>query len=51
MARRAAIFQEEMCMAIIRGLKDQLLADRRLMIGETSLVDAEGVMTDGDEEV
>ena len=38
-------------MASVRGLKDQLLADRRLRIGETSLVDAEGVMTDGVEDV
>ena len=38
-------------MAILRGLKDQLLTDRRLRIGEASMVDAEGVMVDGDEEI
>ena len=45
-AQRAAIFQEELRMAILRGLRDQLLTDRRLRIGEASIVDAEGVMVD-----
>ena len=38
-------------MAILRGLKDQLLKDRRLRCGEASIVDAEGVMVDGNEEI
>ena len=50
-AQRAAIFQEELCMAILRGLKDQLLTDRRLRSGESSIVDKEGVMIDGNEEI
>ena len=38
-------------MAILRGLKDQLLKDRHLRSGEASIVDAEGVMVDGNEEI
>ena len=38
-------------MAILRGLKAQLLTDRRLRIAEFSIVDAEGVMVDGHEEI
>ena len=38
-------------MAILRGIKDQLLSDRRLRIGELSVVDIEGVMIDGSEEI
>ena len=34
-------------MAILRGLKNQFLADRRLRTGEVSLVEAEGDMIDG----
>ena len=41
-AQRAEIAQEELCMAILNGIKDQLLFDRRLRIGELSVVDAEG---------
>ena len=44
-AQRAAIFQEELCMAILRDIKNQLISDRRLRVGEISVVDAEGVMT------
>ena len=50
-AQRAAISQEELCMAILRGLKNQLLADRRLRTGEVSLVEAEGVLIDGTDEI
>ena len=50
-AQQAAIFQEELCMAILRDLKDQLLTYRRLRTGEASIVDAEGVMVDGNEEI
>ena len=49
--QRATIFQEALCMTILRGFKGQLLADRLLRIGEVSLVDAEGVMIDGSEEI
>ena len=38
-------------MTILRGLKRQRLADRHLMIGEASLVDAEGVMVDGEAQI
>ena len=38
-------------MAILRGLKGKLLADKRMRIGEGNLVDAEGVLVDGDEEI
>ena len=38
-------------MSILRGIKDQLISDRRLRVGEISVVDAEGVMTDGSEEI
>ena len=38
-------------MAILRGLKDQMLTDRRLRIGMARIVDAEGVMIDGNEEI
>ena len=38
-------------MAILSGIKDQLLSDRRLGTGELSVLDAEGVMAGGNEEV
>ena len=38
-------------MAILRGIKDQLLFHQRLRTGELSVVDAEGIMIDGNEEV
>ena len=38
-------------MAILRGIKDELLFDRRLRTGELRVVDAEGVMIDENEEV
>ena len=50
-AQRAAIFQEELCLAILRGIKDQLLNDRRMRNGELSMVDLDGVMMDGDDEL
>ena len=50
-AQRAAIFQEELCMAILKSIRDQLHFDRRFRTGELSVVVAEGVMTDGNEEV
>ena len=51
-AQRAAIFQDELCMAILRGFKDQLAADRRTRNGEVGVVqDQDGVMMSGDDEV
>ena len=38
-------------MAILRDLENQLLADRRLRTGEVGLVEAEGVMIDGTDEI
>ena len=38
-------------MAILRNIKDQLISNRRLRVGEISVVDAEGVMTDWSEEI
>ena len=38
-------------MAILRGIEDQLISDSRLRVGNISVVDAEGVMTDGSEEI
>ena len=38
-------------MAILRGLKDQLLNDRRMRSGELSMVDADGIMRGGDDEI
>ena len=51
-AQRAAIFQDELCIAILRGFKRQLLRDRRMRHGEVGLTQhEEGVMHDGDDEV
>ena len=38
-------------MAILQGTKDQLLSNCRSRTGELSMVDAEGVMADGSEEI
>ena len=38
-------------MAMLRGLRDQLLASRLMRKGEVSVVEADGVMPDGDEEI
>ena len=51
-AQRAAIFQDELCLAILRGLKCQLIADRRMRHGDVGVVlNAEGIMMDGTDEV
>ena len=51
-AQRAAIFQDELCIAILRGFKRQLLRDRRMRHGEVGLTQhEEGIMHDGDDEV
>ena len=49
-ARRAAIFQRELCEAILRGIRDQLKQDRRLRENELGYTDLCGVMIDGDDE-
>ena len=38
-------------MAILRGFEDQLLRDRRMRNGELSMVDIDGIMMDGDDEM
>ena len=50
-AQRAAIFQEELCVAILRGFRAQLLKDRRMRNGEISVVEARGVMRDASDDV
>ena len=51
-ARRAAIFQEKLCLAILRGLKAQLIIDRRMRPGEVGVVEeADGVMIDAQDDV
>ena len=51
-AQRAATFQEELRLAILRGFRNQLLRDRRMRKGEVGTVDsAEGVMIDGHEDI
>ena len=51
MAQRAAIFQEELCVAILRGIRAQLLNDKRMRPGEVGMVEEAGVMMDGHDEV
>ena len=41
-AQRAAIFQEELCMAILRGFKDQLLHDRRMGMANSAWLTSMG---------
>ena len=50
-AQRAAIFQEELCITILRGFRKQMLMDKKMRNGEVSVVDSEGVMRDADEDV
>ena len=51
-AQRAAIFQDELCLAILRGFKAQLIADRRMRPGEVGVIqDGRGAVMDGDDEV
>ena len=38
-------------MAILRSLKDQLIASCRTRIGEISVVDVEGVVADGNDDI
>ena len=47
-ARRAAVFQEELCLTILRGFRAQLLADRRTRQGEHAVYIS---MMDGQDEV
>ena len=47
-ARRAAIFQDELCEAILRGLRNQMIADRRARAGEVGI---HAVMLDGREDI
>ena len=51
-AQRAAIFQDELCLPILRGLKRQLIADRRMRPGEAHIVqESDAIMLDGGDEV
>ena len=50
-ARRAAIFQRELCEAVLRGVRDQLHQDERLRTGDIGDIDLAGVMLDGDNEI
>jgi hypothetical protein len=51
-AQRAAIFQDELCLAILRGIKRQLISDKRMRPGEAYIVqESEAIMLDGDDEV
>ena len=46
--QRAAIFQEEMCVAILKGIRAQLIKDRRTRPGARSIYE---MMLDGDGEI
>ena len=51
-AQRAAIFQDELCLAILKGRKRQLIADRRMRPGEAHIVqESDAIMLDGGDEV
>ena len=50
-ARRAAIFQRELCEAILQGLHEHMRRQRRLRDGECRVTGLAGVMYDGDDEV
>ena len=47
-AQRAAIFQEQLCVAILRGLRSQLTQDRRVHDGEVGVHEPE---YDGSDEI
>ena len=46
-AQRATIFQEELCVAISRGIRAQLLIDRRMRPREVGVVEEAGVVFHG----
>ena len=51
-AQRAAIFQEELCTTILRGLRAKLLHDGRMETGAVGVIhEATGAVTSGDDEV
>ena len=51
-ARRAAIFQRELCEAVLIGLRNYLVRHRRMKLGECFYArDACGIMVDGDDDV
>ena len=51
-AQRAAIVQEELCVAILRGFRAQMLTDSRMRYDEVGLVtDYDGIMMDGVDEI
>ena len=50
-ARRAAIFQRELCEAVLIGLRSHLKKTRQSRTHEQGRVDMCGIMTDGDDDV
>ena len=51
-AQRAAIFQEKLCVAILRGLRAQLLKDGRMENGAIGVItEAAGAMRSGSDEI
>ena len=50
-ARRAAIFQRELCEAVLIGLKNYLIRHRRMRANEAWYTSGCGIMIDGDDDV
>ena len=50
-ARRAAIFQRELCEGVLIGLRDYLRRHRRMGLSEHFYMDGCGIMLDGDDDV
>ena len=47
-AQRAAIFQEELCVTILRGLRDQLIQDGKMLNNEIGIMVGESAVEDAD---
>ena len=50
-ARRAAIFQRELCEAVLVGLKNYMVRHRRMKHNELFYASGCGIMIDGDDDV
>ena len=50
-ARRAAIFQDELCLAMLRGLKRQLIVDGRMRENEVGVVSERNQFIEGSDEM
>ena len=48
-ARRAAIFQDKLCLAILRGLRQQLVVDGRMRRNETGITSERSQLADADD--